>query len=164
MSTTQPITVAKNIVNAEFFNDPYPVYAELSEEAAIHRINLNGPRWALVRYAECFKFLRDPRLSSGGRVRFVLSRLLPETRSNFAELERALEMWMLFLDAPEHTRLRKLLNTGFSPAVAEELRSQVEAMVDGMLDAAVPAVCWAVAWPANARVTATKETRHSFLM
>ena len=139
MSTTQPITVAKNIVNAEFFNDPYPVYAEMCEVAAIHRINLNGPRWALVRYAECFKFLRDPRLSSAGRIRLLLSRLRCEARSNFAELERALEMWMLFLDAPEHTRLRKLLNKGFSPAVAEALRSQVEAMVDGMLDAAVPA-------------------------
>jgi cytochrome P450 len=45
-----------------------------------------------------------------------------------------LDLWMLFMDAPEHSRLRKLMNKGFSPAVAESLRAQIEAIVDGMLD------------------------------
>jgi cytochrome P450 len=134
----QTVPPAKDILTPEFLQNPHRIYAELCEEAPIHRINVNGPRWALVRYAECFRFLRDPRLSSAGRIRFLLSKLLPEARSNFTQLERALEMWMLLLDAPEHTRLRKLLNKGFSPAVVEALRSQVEAMVDGMLDAEVP--------------------------
>ena len=35
-------------------------------------------------------------------------------------------MWMIFMDAPEHTRLRKLMNQGFSPAVVEALRPQIE--------------------------------------
>jgi len=130
---------AKDILNPEFFQNPYRIYEDLREEAAIQRINLGGPRWALVRYAECFTFLRDERLSQVGRIRFLLSRLPAETRSNFAELVHLLEMWMLFLDAPEHARLRKLMNKGFSPAVVEALRTQVEAMVDGMLDAEAPA-------------------------
>jgi cytochrome P450 len=37
------------------------------------------------------------------------------------------------MDPPEHTRLRKLLNKGFSPAAIEGLRPQVEAIVDEML-------------------------------
>jgi cytochrome P450 len=37
------------------------------------------------------------------------------------------------MDPPEHTRLRKLLNKGFSPAAIESLRPQVEAIVDRML-------------------------------
>lgn len=156
----QTVPTAKDILTPEFLQNPYRVYADLCEEAAIHRINLNGPRWALVRYAECFAFLRDPRLSSAGRVRLLLSRLLPETGSKFAELERALEMWMLLLDAPEHTRLRKLMNQGFSPAVVEALRAQVEAIVDGILDAAASAgatridVVRDVAYPLPVRVIA----------
>jgi cytochrome P450 len=156
----QTVPPAKDILTPEFLQNPHRVCAELREETAIHRINFNGPRWALVRYAECFKFLRDPRLSSAGRMRLLLSRLPPETRSSFAELERALEMWMLFLDAPEHTRLRKLLNKGFSPAVAEALRAQVEALVDGMLDAEVPAgakridILRDIAYPLPVRVIA----------
>jgi cytochrome P450 len=154
------LPAAKDILSLEFLQNPYRVYADLCEEAAIHRINLNGPRWALVRYAECFAFLRDPRLSSAGRVRLLLSRLPPETGSNFGELERGLEMWMLLLDAPEHTRLRKLMNKGFSPAIVEALRTQVEAMVDAILDAAAPAgvtridIVRDVAYPLPVRVIA----------
>jgi cytochrome P450 len=154
------VLTAKDILTPEFLQNPYRVYADLCEEAAIHRINLNGPRWALVRYAECFAFLRDPRLSSAGRIRLLLSRLLPETGSKFAELERSLEMWMLLLDAPEHTRLRKLMNKGFSPAVVEALRTQVEAIVDGILDAAASAgatgidIVRDVAYPLPVRVIA----------
>jgi hypothetical protein len=44
-----------------------------------------------------------------------------------------LGLWLIFMDPPEHTRLRKLLNKGFSPAAIEALRPQVEAIVDRML-------------------------------
>jgi cytochrome P450 len=37
------------------------------------------------------------------------------------------------MDPPEHTRLRKLLNKGFSAAAVEALRPQAEAIVDRML-------------------------------
>jgi cytochrome P450 len=40
---------------------------------------------------------------------------------------------MLFFDAPEHTRLRKLMNKGFSPGAIESLRPQVEKVVDRLL-------------------------------
>ena len=40
---------------------------------------------------------------------------------------------MLFYDAPEHTRLRKLMNKGFSPAAIESLRPEVEKIVDRLL-------------------------------
>jgi cytochrome P450 len=40
---------------------------------------------------------------------------------------------MLFFDAPEHTRLRKLMNKGFSPIAIESLRPQVERVVDRLL-------------------------------
>jgi cytochrome P450 len=43
-------------------------------------------------------------------------------------------MWMIFMDAPEHTRLRKLMNKGFSPAVVESLRPKIQAVVDRMLE------------------------------
>jgi cytochrome P450 len=36
-------------------------------------------------------------------------------------------LWLMFMDAPEHKRLRKLLNKGFSSAAIEGLRPQVEA-------------------------------------
>ncbi|MGB2632694.1 MAG: cytochrome P450 [Candidatus Acidiferrum sp.] len=60
---------------------------------------------------------------------------LPFSRqAEFAELTRMLGLWLIFMDPPEHTRLRKLLNKGFSPAAIEALRPQVEAMVHRMLE------------------------------
>jgi hypothetical protein len=55
------------------------------------------------------------------------------SQSEFTELVRMLGLWMIFMDPPEHTRLRKLLNKGFSQAALEGLRPQVEAIVDRML-------------------------------
>src|SRR5437016_13605216 len=40
---------------------------------------------------------------------------------------------MLFFDAPEHTRLRKLMNKGFSPVAIESLRPQIEKIVHRLL-------------------------------
>jgi hypothetical protein len=59
---------------------------------------------------------------------------LPLSRqSEFSELARMLGLWLIFMDPPEHTRLRKLLNKGFSAAAVEGLRPQVEAIVHQML-------------------------------
>jgi cytochrome P450 len=60
---------------------------------------------------------------------------LPESRQGeFKELVRMLGLWMIFIDAPEHTRMRKLMNKGFSQPAAEALRPQVEKIVDRILD------------------------------
>src|SRR6202035_2223848 len=60
--------------------------------------------------------------------------LLPVDRqAEFSELARMLGLWLIFMDPPEHTRLRKLLNKGFSPAAVEGLRPQIEAIVEQML-------------------------------
>jgi len=45
-----------------------------------------------------------------------------------------LSLWLLFIDAPEHSRLRKLMNKGFSRVVVDDLRPQIEAIVDRMLE------------------------------
>jgi hypothetical protein len=55
-------------------------------------------------------------------------------QGEFKELARMFGLWLIFMDPPEHTRLRKLLNKGFSPAAVEALRPRVEAAVDEMLN------------------------------
>jgi len=88
--------------------------------------------WSIVSHAECSSIAKDPRLSAKRAHQMLLS--LPLSRqSEFAELERMLGLWLIFMDPPEHTRLRKLLNKGFSAAAVEGLRPQVEAIVGQML-------------------------------
>jgi hypothetical protein len=106
----------------------------LHEEGPLHYLDV-GSKWAvwsIISHAECSSIAKDPRLSAK-RAQQLLA-LLPISRQpEFTELARMLSLWMIFMDPPEHTRLRKLLNKGFSPAAIEGLRPQVEAVVDRML-------------------------------
>jgi cytochrome P450 len=94
----------------------------------------------LSRYDDCLAVLRDPRWSAD-------SRHLPgwEQFAMFMDgvglhaLRRLRERSMLFLDPPDHTRLRKLVSQAFTPRAIAALRPRVEAVVDDCLDAAAAA-------------------------
>jgi cytochrome P450 len=133
MSST-PATPTKKILFIEGFeNDPYPVYRSFREAGRIHYLDWGSGAWGIFNYADCTSFLKDQRLSAKRAGTFVLA-LPAELRNEFSELARLLGLWMLFIDPPAHSRLRKLLNKGFSQAVVESLRPQVESIVDQMLE------------------------------
>jgi cytochrome P450 len=125
----------KAIFSDEILQDPYPTYARLHEEGPLHYLDVDGKwaLWSIVSHAECSSAAKDPRLSAKRSQQMILSLPL-SSQSEFRELERMLSLWLIFMDPPEHTRLRKLLNKGFSPAAIEGLRPQVEAIVDQMLE------------------------------
>ncbi|MGC2530456.1 MAG: cytochrome P450 [Candidatus Acidiferrum sp.] len=124
----------KVVFSDEILQDPYPTYARMHEEGPLHYLDVGGKWavWSIFSHAECSSIAKDPRLSAKRAQQMLL--LLPVgSQAEFSELARMLGLWLIFMDPPEHTRLRKLLNKGFSPAAVEGLRPQVEAIVDGML-------------------------------
>ncbi len=132
---TKVIAPAKKAVfNDEILQDPYPTYARLHEEGPLHFLDVGGKWavWSIFSHSECSSIAKDPRLSAK-RAKQMLLPLPLSRQSEFSELARMLGLWLIFMDPPEHTRLRKLLNKGFSPTAVEGLRPQVEAIVDQML-------------------------------
>lgn len=132
----QTFPTPKILFTPEFVQDPYPTYRKMLQEGPLHYVEVSGGMWAVwavFGYAECFSATRDARLSVKRTGRLLLT-LPQEQQAEFQELVRMMGMWMIFMDAPEHTRLRKLMNKGFSPAVVEALRPQIERVVDGMLE------------------------------
>src|ERR1700684_1911797 len=128
--------VPKVLFTPEFVQDPYPTYRKLLDEGPLHYVELSGGMWAVwavFGYADCFAATRDARFSVK-RTGRLLSTLPQEQQTDFQELVRMMGMWMIFMDAAEHTRLRKLMNKEFSPAVVESLRPKIEAVVDRMLE------------------------------
>jgi len=126
--------VKKVVFNDEILQDPYPTYARLHEEGPLHHLDVGSKFavWSIISHAECSSIAKDPRLSAKRAQQMLLP--LPISRqAEFSELARMFSLWLIFMDPPEHTRLRKLLNKGFSPAAIEGLRPQVEAIVDRML-------------------------------
>jgi cytochrome P450 len=124
----------KVVFSDEILQNPYPTYALLHKEGPLHYLDV-GNKWAvwsIFSHAECASIAKDTRLSAK-RAKQMLLPLPLSRQSEFSELARMLSLWLIFMDPPEHTRLRKLLNKGFSAAAVEGLRPQVEAIVDHML-------------------------------
>ncbi len=131
--------VKRSIFSGEILQDPYPTYARLHEEGPLHYVEAGNKWavWAIFSHAECASIAKDPRLSAKRAQQMLLP--LPISRqSDFKELARMFALWLIFMDPPEHTRLRKLLNKGFSAAAVEGLRPQAEAVVDRMLSELQP--------------------------
>ncbi len=107
--------------------DPYPKYHELRRAAPRYRDPELGT-WLVTTYADCSQVLRDPRL--GRAPQEVDSQL----GGGGARRPRQARPSMLFLNPPEHTRQRKLVNRGFTPRRVEALRPHVTELADECLD------------------------------
>jgi cytochrome P450 len=130
-----PETPADLIFNPwlpEIHADPYPVYRRLREEDPVHQ-PFPGV-WILSRHRDVASMLRNPDLSSDRRNSPVYEefiRALPVEPD-----EGALTPSMLFLDPPDHDRLRRLANKAFTPRAVERLVPRIREVVDGLLDRA----------------------------
>jgi cytochrome P450 len=123
----------KVVFSGEILQDPYPTYARMHEEGPLHYVDVGKwAVWSVFSHAECASIAKDTRLSAK-RAKQMLLPLPLSRQAEFSELARMLGLWLIFMDPPEHTRLRKLLNKGFSAAAVEGLRPQVEAIVHQML-------------------------------
>ena len=116
--------------------DPYPSFAVLRAEAPV----LDTPLGMTVfsRYAEVAAILRDPRFSSSSKWD-PPGRALREQMAQsmgYSRLTKMAETLLLFLDAPDHTRIRGLVNKAFTPRTVEAMRPHIEQIVADLLDTA----------------------------
>ena len=113
-------------VSSKFAQDPYPFYQRLRERDPVHRSRLfNG--WVLSKFSDVDAVLRDhSRFSNDDR---SLGETAPDARGDDVHS-------MLYLDPPDHTRLRSLVTKAFSARSIESLQSRIEQIVDQLLDQA----------------------------
>ena len=131
------IAADPDLLSAEALADPYPVLAELRENAPVHWSD-RYRAWLLTSYEDCEAAHRDPRFSSD-RIAPVLARLeaagAPEA---LIRTLRVLAGWMVFKDGPEHRRLRGLVNRAFTPRAVARLHEAIERTTDELLAAVRP--------------------------
>jgi cytochrome P450 len=118
-----------NPLDPSFRIDPYSVYRRLLDEAPVYEMPFGG--LAFSRYDDIVAILRDPRSSSNEEnssqyAQWVEEHGAPEPLSGPRPF--------LFLDPPDHTRLRGLVNKAFTPRTTERLRPRVVEIVDELLD------------------------------
>ncbi len=129
-----PAAPERPIVDAAFLADPYPTYRALREAGPIHwSEEFFGGAWLLTRHADVEAVLRDSvRFSAQRTGGWVTGN--ETTPGELAGFQQVFARALLFLDAPDHTRLRKLMNAGFRPALLQQLVPHIEQVVTELLD------------------------------
>jgi cytochrome P450 len=113
--------------------DPYPLWQSLLDGGPL--VAADGSFALLSSHADCDAVLRNGRFSSdrrnSARFQAVAAAMSPADR---ARLER--QRSFLFLDPPDHTRLRRLVSKAFTPRTVDRLEPLVEELTAQLLDAA----------------------------
>jgi cytochrome P450 len=122
--------------------DPAPDLVRLSKQSPVSKIDLPAPgpwnaasAWLVTGYREVRSVLRDSRsFSSSPRLEVMQAAVAPNIFSSAGNL--------LLLEAPEHARLRRLLNREFATRSLQGLIPAIQKIVrehlDGMEDMGAP--------------------------
>src|SRR5213078_3456807 len=126
--------VAFDPSDPRFLEDPYPVLNRLRENARVFYDEGLG-RWFVTRHEDVRACLRDKRL--GRNFRHVISPAeigVPELDPRWSAFW-ATERWsLLWLEPPDHTRIRKLVAAAFTPRSVEALREPARALACELLE------------------------------
>ncbi|MGC4892250.1 cytochrome P450 family protein [Micromonospora sp. DT31] len=114
----------------DFIVDPYPVYAHLRDHEPVSKApSPHGfDMWTLARYDDVKQSLVDPRLSRD--LRLAPPGVIEYTGGS----DQLTNKNLLSVDPPDHTRMRKLVQSAFTGRRVRELEGWVEDLVQRILD------------------------------
>lgn len=108
--------------------DPYPLYAQFRDSGPLQ---LPEAHLAVFSsYRDCDEVLRHPSTSSD-RLKSTIGQRIMQKYPTSRPLSPP---GFLFMDPPDHTRLRRLVSKAFAPRVVSAFQSDIAAMLNGLLD------------------------------
>jgi cytochrome P450 len=122
------------LLNAGFLADPYPTYSRLREHApVVWSDEFFGGAWLVSRHADVDMVLRDARFSAQRTGGWVMRG--HEPRTELRGFQRLFARAMIFLDAPDHLRIRQVLSTAFRASDLQRLAPRLDQAIADRLDA-----------------------------
>jgi len=127
-------TLPTALFSSEYYQDPYPTIAWLRENSPVHQFQFpigNVPMWMVTRYDDVRNVLGDDRFSSdGGRWAGAEFRAAGLVIAAGTLLEKGLTI----VDPPDHTKVRRLAMSAFTPRRIAQWRDTVTRIVATTLD------------------------------
>lgn len=115
----------------QVLDDPYPFYRSLLAQDPVH-YDLFTKTWVCTRYIDVQSILRDPRFTA---VRLPsASQLLARGIEKMGPIYQTLAQQLIFLDPPDHSRVRKFMQRAFTPHIVRNLQGYIQTVVNGLLD------------------------------
>jgi pimeloyl-[acyl-carrier protein] synthase len=108
--------------------DPYPFYRTLRERAPVHWDGFMHT-WVVTRYEDVLTVLQRFSANRTPDPEQMKALGLP----SLGPVADVMARQMLFLDAPAHTRLRKLCSSAFTPRRVEAMEAQIEAIARDLI-------------------------------
>lgn len=110
--------------------DPYPVYEQMRADGPVTYRALYQ-QWFVTGYDEAVTALSSDAFITSEQVD-VLVEVRPY--SQLSELGKEFfRLWLLFVDPPDHTRLRRLVSRAFTPGRVRDLSARIEERADGLI-------------------------------
>ena len=127
-TTAESQTLLLQLLDPSNRADPYPVYAQIRERGPLQLpdMTLN----VFSSFQDCDDVLRHPSSASDRLKSTVAQREIAAGN----EPRPLGQPGFLFLDPPDHTRLRKLVSKAFVPKVVKALEPDITKLVDALLD------------------------------
>src|SRR2546430_5464549 len=126
--TVDPQALLLQLLDPSNRANPYPAYQRIRDRGPLQLpdMTLN----VFSSFADCDDVLRHPS-SASDRLKSTAAR---REIAAGAEARPIGPPGFLFLDPPDHTRLRKLVSKAFAPKVVQALEPGIAELVDSLLD------------------------------
>jgi pimeloyl-[acyl-carrier protein] synthase len=136
--SASPLGSAPGFFAGPLLANPYPLYATLRASNPVFSVpvpaDVGAGVFLLTRHADVHAALRDTRLSADRRRADAIERNRAVLPRQFLGEDNVFRS-MLMMDAPDHTRVRSLVNKAFTPRRVAELRPRIEAIAKELLAA-----------------------------
>ena len=126
----------QSILDPELVHCPFPFYAQLHEEAPVHRDPATG-MWLIARYADMMRVIRDP-VTFSNDIPAMARRTSPSAAEATAIIARDgfdRPQCLQRNDPPKHGRFRSLVDRAFTASRVRALKPQIDAIVAELIDA-----------------------------
>ena len=121
------------LYNPAVLADPYPLYARLRTEDPVHWDPFLHA-WVVTRYADVVMVLQ----SFSAKCAPAPQRLESMGLSTLDRIGQIMVLQHLFMDPPDHTRLRAVCSQAFTPHRVERLRARIQQIVNSLLEPHLP--------------------------
>lgn len=118
-----------DLTHPEVIERPYEYFGELRENDPVHW-NEKWGGWIVTRYEDVRQCLQDDEHLS---VEVEADRLR-ESSLELPEAESMFPRWIIYLDPPEHTKLRRIIGEAFNPEMVSNQHGPAERITESLID------------------------------
>ncbi|WP_119344366.1 cytochrome P450 [Facilibium subflavum] len=124
---------AFNLSDIEFNEIRYDVYKDLRSKEPVYWYE-PMKSWLVMRHDDITKLLRGNVLSTNFLIEDKLDSKKIKLDDNIIAIRDTIKKWMIYNDAPEHTRLRKYMNTAFKKVYIQNVMPNIETIIQSKLE------------------------------